>query len=482
MTNQQESHRFRYRYDPKLYPDQLIENEIRAHKHVIKEYCKELSINAFEEADMYKPDYKLIEQQPQLTPELRAPLLDFLLKASKKTKVCTGIFYKSVKLLDRYCSKRIVLLDQAQLVATSCLWLAAKTDGGCNHCVSSSSCPIGGRFIGPTIRARIPRLSELCQLCGPQCSYDEGMFKQMERHILDTLSWKVTEPNIYDWVLEMDENQEYSYNDRQDEQLFNLKQFIVDASLYNFNLISTHPAELVCSINNLLNRMVTITKNEAIVKSTDSLISIYSPLLDNEDGNTNTLRTFISYCFDFLQSIEKSKDRSPSESSIISNVSSTSYSLYEDEDDSEFSDNDSIFDTNNHINREKPTISKNTYSPIVPISINSSHTSLVGDVYSNGNTHGNSHGQSQGQHNGQRVENSVEEPNGEPVGVGISTTTKINTSSNKKTCTTSKNSLKNFHTNITGTSPTLRKVGDDINYKNMRRPLGTISSASLNIF
>ncbi|KAI0464065.1 hypothetical protein LJB42_001666 [Komagataella kurtzmanii] len=248
--------KFRYKHDPKQYPNSLVFKEVTTHRDVVGEYVKELSMSSFEDANMFKPDINLISQQPQLTLDLRSPLLDFLFKVFIKTRICSHLFYRSVRLLDRYCSKRIVLVDQAQLVASTCLWIVAKVDGGCSHCLSSSSCPIGGRFEGPTKRARIPRLTELCQLCGPSCNYDEGMFIQMERHILDTLSWSVTEPGIDEWIMDVDSSQNMAnFLPLDKEAAISLKEFMINCTLYNPELISNHPALVAASINDIYDKL-----------------------------------------------------------------------------------------------------------------------------------------------------------------------------------------------------------------------------------
>ncbi|ODV58639.1 cyclin CLN1 [Ascoidea rubescens DSM 1968] len=245
-----------------LYPKALVDSEINAHKQAINEYQDELSINLYSMASDVKPDINLIRQQPELKSNLRAPLLDFLFKIAVRTKVTTGIFYKAARLIDRYCSKRVVLRDQAQLVAGTCLLLAAKTSGGCNHIISSANVPTGGRFLGPTIRSRIPRLNELVQLCGPSCGYDEGMFTQMEMHILDTLEWNVCDPSIYNWAYNL-----YDYQTLNNEsntpsnfdfkKIIFIKNFLIDCSLYSTDLVSVHPAELSVIIKKILITLIT---------------------------------------------------------------------------------------------------------------------------------------------------------------------------------------------------------------------------------
>lgn len=235
------------------YPFQLSTNELLAHKNFLDDYKEEISSSMYESAKLYSPDLNLIYQQPELKPYLRTNLLEFLLKISIKTKVSNGIFFQSVRIFDRYCSKRIVLKDQVQLVLVTCLWLSAKTYGGCNHIINNTNVPTGGRFDGPNPRARIPRLSELAQLCGTNsCDdsliFDENMIIQMERHILNTLNWDVCEPQLNNWLLNFYENNylqfEQSLQFNEKCEIINLKKFLSEISIFEHKLIELHPSQL----------------------------------------------------------------------------------------------------------------------------------------------------------------------------------------------------------------------------------------------
>lgn len=194
------------------YPIELSNAELLAHYETVQDYHQEISMNCITQSCRLKPDAKLIDQQPELDPrKTRHYVVNFFFELALKTRVTNGIFYQSVRLYDRYCSKRIVLREQVKLVVATCLWLAAKTWGGCNHIINNVSVPTGGRFYGPNPRARIPRLSELIHLCNDSQTFDESMFTQMERHILNTLGWEIYEPMINDYILNADENCSIQY-------------------------------------------------------------------------------------------------------------------------------------------------------------------------------------------------------------------------------------------------------------------------------
>lgn len=267
------------------YSSDLYELEVACHNESINEYKLEFTLLMYELSQNSKPNVELYKQQPYLTPVIRCKLIDFLLKMSIRLKILPFVFFKAVKLFDRYCSKRIVLLDQAQLIITTCLWIAAKVSGGNNHFVNlnnvkqyssdpaSNSIPsniktindlgygCGGKFLGPTERFRLPKLHELVKLCGAKCKYDLGMFKQMEVHILQTLDWSVNEPGIEEYIAL---SHEFSTMDEQvNNEAFKVKEYLSYVSLYLFELLDCDIVDLSRVILDLVNEIFCLDKADA---------------------------------------------------------------------------------------------------------------------------------------------------------------------------------------------------------------------------
>ncbi|SSD58847.1 related to G1/S-specific cyclin CLN2 [Saccharomycodes ludwigii] len=327
----------------KYYPIELSNAELLSHYETIQDYHQEVSHNILQSNCKFKPVVKLMSQQPEMPPSTRHQMVSFLFQLSCKTRVTNGIFYQSCRLYDRYCSKRIVLKDQSKLVIATCLWLAAKTWGGCNHIINNVAVPTGGRFYGPNPRARIPRLTELVHYCGgANESFDESMFIQMERHILDTLQWDVYEPMLNDYLLNVDENCLSQYElyqkqlqslkknyinsnkrDSQDSQatetdeemildeleaededadlthkiqLINVKKFLIDLTCWQFDLLNFELFEISHGIFTLLNKFLILgddpgsnttnstTTNASLLNTPNS-----SGLLENNSNLQNSL-------------------------------------------------------------------------------------------------------------------------------------------------------------------------------------------------
>ncbi|EMG46753.1 hypothetical protein G210_2989 [Candida maltosa Xu316] len=208
---------------------------------------------------------------------------------SIRLKILPFVFFKAIKIFDRYCSKRIVLLDQSQLIITTCLWIASKVTGGNNHFVNINNLDkigannfktindlgygSGGKFIGPTERFRLPKLNELVKLCGTKCKYDQGMFKQMEIHILNTLEWSLNDPTIEEFIINSHEFNVDCHNSNNNNSLglnhpsdtyefFKIKQYLSYVSLYSHELIDINIIELGQVIMDLINEVFKLSPND----------------------------------------------------------------------------------------------------------------------------------------------------------------------------------------------------------------------------
>ena len=339
------------------YPIELSNAELLAHYETIQEYHQDISANIIEHSSKFKPDPKLIDQQPEMNPfQTRSQIVSFLFELSIMSRVTDGVFFHAVRLYDRYCSRRVVLKDQAKLVVATCLWLAAKTWGGCNHIINNVSVPTGGRYFGPNPRARVPRLSELVHFCGDSTAFDESMFTQMERHILDTLSWDVYEPMINDYVLNVDENcliqyelykrqlehnKEWAKNskpqssqnsdstvtdfeDDEDEdlemkiQLINLKRFLIDLSTWQYSLLKYDMFEVSLSIFSVIDKFTnheqgpflmtppssSIDQSQLINIFINAIVRAPGPLIEVYQNQTGVL-PFISHVNEYHTELQK---------------------------------------------------------------------------------------------------------------------------------------------------------------------------------
>ncbi|SGZ47390.1 CIC11C00000005172 [Sungouiella intermedia] len=278
------------------YPYHLYRSEVRTHETCIHEYATEILATMTAALEAAAPNVKLYNNQPYVSPVVRFKLVDFLLKMLVRLKILPFVFYRAVRIFDRYCLKRIVLLDQAQLIITTCLWIAAKINGGNNHFANMSSDRKnntvntisdlgyggGARFRGPTERYRLPKLNELIKLCGSRCNYDAEMFKQMEMHIMTALDWRLNDPSIEEYMV-----YSHEYKVTEDEPLeaklgefFKMKEFVSYASCYAYELVGYSPLQVSKVVVDLINETFSLRELDLRFQTLNQSILVDEAVVD----------------------------------------------------------------------------------------------------------------------------------------------------------------------------------------------------------
>lgn len=258
------------------YPHILQKAEVRCHERTIHEYAAEILSTMSAALEAAAANMKLYGNQPYVSPAVRYKLVDFLLKMSVRLKMVPFVFYRAVRMFDRYCLKRIVLLDQAQLIITTCLWIAAKVVGGNNHfanlqlqnnnvhTIADLGYGAGARFKGPTERYRLPKLAELIKLCGLRCNYDAAMFRQMELHIMDALDWRVNDPSIDEFMVYSHEFKVTSDDPMEVKlaEFFKMKEFAAYALCYAYELVGYSPLQVSKCVVDLINDTFSLRESD----------------------------------------------------------------------------------------------------------------------------------------------------------------------------------------------------------------------------
>lgn len=134
----------------------------------IEDYEMELLTYFDQLQEFDRPNAQMIENQPELDWCMRPSLIDFFLELNRVFGLSSDVLFLAIHIMDRYCSKRIVLKKHFQLVTTTAFWIAAKFEDKAS---------------------KLPRLNQLVTVCSNL--YDGYMFLQMESHMLTTLHWKV---------------------------------------------------------------------------------------------------------------------------------------------------------------------------------------------------------------------------------------------------------------------------------------------------
>ncbi|KAL2023651.1 hypothetical protein VTK56DRAFT_1808 [Thermocarpiscus australiensis] len=190
---------------------EMIANELS--RLACDEYLEEIMQHMRHMEDETLPDANLIDMQREIQWFMRPYLIDFLIEAHAAFSLLPETLFLTVNLLDRYCSKRVVYKQHYQLVGCAALLIAAK---------------YGDK------KDRVPQINELNNMC---CGlYDEGMFTQMEMHVLNTLDWNIGHPTV-DFFTQL-----VAAEERDSREVEHMAAYICEIALYHRDFVSTKPS------------------------------------------------------------------------------------------------------------------------------------------------------------------------------------------------------------------------------------------------
>ncbi|KAG7661524.1 uncharacterized protein J8A68_004983 [[Candida] subhashii] len=269
---------------PRSYNVVLELLESQANKKLTEEYSTEYTdtLAALEPLAMINP--AMIDLQPEIQWFMRPFLLDFIIELHSSFKLQPQTLFLCLNIIDRYCAKRIVFKRHYQLVGCTAFWIAGKYEDK---------------------KSRVPTLKELTTMC--RNAYDEEMFIQMEMHILSTLEWSLSHPNLEECLqLAIKHSKVVSsdvtpckYNIHKTGTLsavIAVGRFLCELSLYD-RFFLTVPTSLVAITANLLAcSMLQIP--EASIALKQLVAKVLGPLKKSESQNRNMNNGYFSYYAD----------------------------------------------------------------------------------------------------------------------------------------------------------------------------------------
>jgi len=117
------------------------------------------------------PDSTYLQSQVDITPQMRAILVDWLVEVAEEYRLNTETLFLAVNYIDRFLSRVTVSKSQLQLVGVTCMFLASKYE-----------------------EIYAPQVDEFCYITDNTYSREDML--EMECTILGHLDFKLTAPTI----------------------------------------------------------------------------------------------------------------------------------------------------------------------------------------------------------------------------------------------------------------------------------------------
>ncbi|ODQ63219.1 cyclin-like protein, partial [Nadsonia fulvescens var. elongata DSM 6958] len=116
-------------------------------------------------------DASKIDLQPEITWGMRSEIINFMIYVHSNLRLSPNTLFLAINIFDRYCSKRIILLEHRDLV-------------------SSTSISIAAKYLEE--KRRTPTINQLKKIMGGE--FTDFQFAETEIHILSTLGFTVGHP------------------------------------------------------------------------------------------------------------------------------------------------------------------------------------------------------------------------------------------------------------------------------------------------
>lgn len=162
------------------------------------------------------PDYMIV--QTEISPKMRAILIDWLALVCTKSKLCPDVLYLTVNVLDRFLDKTTenVTKKNLQLVGTACVFISSKYED----------------------IYHIP-VDDLVYLCDR--AYTAEQIYEMEHKILKTLNYQISLPTTYKFLLR------FLNAGSCGKQMIYMSTYILELSMLSIKFIDYLPSELAAA-------------------------------------------------------------------------------------------------------------------------------------------------------------------------------------------------------------------------------------------
>lgn len=172
----------------------------------IFDYLKQLE-------EKYRPNPNYIHYQPNLKWSYRRILLDWLIEVHNRFQLLPETLYLTVNIIDRFLSKKTIVLDKFQLVGASALFIASKYE-----------------------EINCPTLKEIVYMVNGTYTREDVI--EAERYIIDTLEFEIGWPGPMSFLRRISKADDYEYDIR------TLAKYLLESTLMDSRLVSAQPSWL----------------------------------------------------------------------------------------------------------------------------------------------------------------------------------------------------------------------------------------------
>lgn len=163
--------------------------------------------------EKYKPDPNYMHYQKELKWSYRRILLDWIVEVHNRFQLLPETLYLTVNIIDRFLSKKSIILDKFQLVGASALFIAAKYE-----------------------EINCPSLKDIIYMLNG--TYTGREIIEAERFIIDSLEFEIGWPGPMSFLRKISKADDYEYDIR------TLAKYLLESTIMDSKLVSAKPSWL----------------------------------------------------------------------------------------------------------------------------------------------------------------------------------------------------------------------------------------------
>ncbi|KAG0671076.1 hypothetical protein C6P45_001363 [Maudiozyma exigua] len=175
----------------------------------IFDYLRELE-------EKYKPDPNFIHFQPELKWSYRRISIDWIVEVHNRFQLLPETLYLTVNIIDRFLSKKKVILNKFQLVGAAALFIAAKYE--------EINCP--------SLKDIIYMLNE---------AYTREEVIEAEKYIIDSLEFEIGWPGPMSFLRRISKADDYDYEIR------TLAKYLLESTIMESRFVALEPSWLAAA-------------------------------------------------------------------------------------------------------------------------------------------------------------------------------------------------------------------------------------------
>ncbi|KAH9510544.1 Protein kinase binding, partial [Dermatophagoides farinae] len=224
-----------YYQSPKNLPDDVIDYDRTQLKNINSEPIYAFEIFEYlREKEQSTRCQKYMQHQIEISPKMRAMLVDWMVKVQQNFEFTHEVFYHAIKIIDHFLMNKTIKRNRLQLLGIVSIYIAAKCDKGIYNTI----------------------IKDFIFICNNAYTCDDII--KMEIEILQVLEFNLNYPLSYSFL------DRYAHCSSQTLETLTLSRYILESSLMDYSFVDELDSKMAAASLLLAIRMKHLQWNKTL--------------------------------------------------------------------------------------------------------------------------------------------------------------------------------------------------------------------------